>query len=140
MLLKRRYKDNWPGSWLAVLAVLVQALMPVLHHPAGMAMAGMSGFGNAVNMCLAPGGAAPGSNLPGDHAPGNHDNGPAHPMPDCPLCQAVHAIGGFAPPSAAVTAPIRANVPIGFAAAKTASIPKPAFRGNAQPRAPPVQT
>ncbi len=102
--------------------------MPALHHPAGMAMAGMSGFGNAVNMCLAP----------GADAPGNHDNGPAHPMPDCPLCQAVHAIGGFAPPSAAVTAPIRADLHVAFAAAATISVPQPAFRSNAQPRAPPL--
>ncbi len=106
--------------------------MPALHHPAGMAMA-VPGFGDAANMCLAP------VTARGDHHPGDHDNGPAHQMPTCAICQAVHAIGGFAPPSAAAALLIRADVQIGFDAVQAASIPKPPVRGNAQPRAPPVQ-
>ena len=128
MFLKHRRKARRPGSWLAVLAVLIQALMPALHHPAGMAMAGMPGFADAVNMCLAP----------GSTAPGDHDKAPAHQMPACALCQAVHAMGGFAPPTVSIALAVRSDVKVAFTATETVSVPQPAFRSNAQPRAPPT--
>jgi hypothetical protein len=91
---RRRIRGRWAAA-LALFAILLQSLLPALHHPAGMtlaggALAGGAGSGDRGNLCGAPGGAGE----PADHP----QKSPSHPMPACAICQAVHAIGGFAPP------------------------------------------
>jgi hypothetical protein len=91
-MIGRRHKRFRWAAGLAALAILLQSLIPLLHHPAGMALAGTTGFGGGRNLCLAPGSVPAPADLP--------DKSPAHHIPACALCQAVHAIGGFAPPAA----------------------------------------
>ncbi len=110
--------------------MMFQALMPVLHHPAGMAMAGALSPDATRNICFAPA-TAPGT-------PANHDKSPAPTSRDCALCQAVHAIGGFVPPvvpvlAAASISDVLPIIPTGF------SVPLRRSYAAAQPRAPPVQ-
>jgi hypothetical protein len=120
--------SNRRAAWLAALALLAQALLPALHHPGGMALAGTPSLVDARHLCLAPG-SAPVS-------PADTDKSPAHHQPACPICQAVHAIGGFAPPAApTITGQIAA--PASFSPVEPAS---PALRptfNRQQPRAPP---
>ena len=113
-------------------AILLQALLPAVHHPAGMALAGIdgdkiAGLDIAQYLCLAS----------GNTTPNEHDKAPAHHIPPCALCLAVHAIGGFAPPVAPVIAVCRE---FGIVAPTTTALvplqqrPTP----RQQPRAPPV--
>lgn len=96
-----------------------------------MAFAGTLGADVVKNLCLAPG------SMPA--SPGEQDKSPHHQMPACAICQAMHAIGSFAPPAAAAVA-----------LAREATISRPAFQsvqlaaqrvgGFAQPRGPPTST
>ena len=89
-------------AWIAIFALLLQALLPAFHHPAGMALAGALGGASdrtvaaleSGNLCLAP----------GSTAPDDPGKAPAHHMPACALCAAMHVIGGFAPPATPVLA------------------------------------
>jgi hypothetical protein len=121
-----RGKLNRRAAWLAVFALLLQALLPAVHHPGGMALAGTLALGDA-HLCLAPG-SAPVS-------PGDTDKSPHH-APACAICQAVHAIGGFAPPAAPVLAGQTA-IATSFAPSRSAApVSRQIFRAQ-QPRAPP---
>jgi hypothetical protein len=122
-----------PAAWLALLAVLFQALLPAVHHPAGMAMAGGLGIGGGggINLCLAPG------TPPGNSAPADPGKNPAPHAPACPLCQAIHAIGGFAPPTAP-SLPVRHGEAIILPASVAAWVEPYAYRTHPQPRAPPL--
>jgi hypothetical protein len=120
---------NRRAAWLAVFALFLQTLIPAGHHPAGMALAATLGIDGPSNLCLAPGSAPV--------APSDRDKAPHHQMPACAICQAVHAIGGFAPPAAPVVVLVR-----------KATVSRPTFQrvqlaqqpvGEfAQPRAPPL--
>ncbi len=105
--------------------------MPVLHHPAGMAMAGTVSPDAPKNICIAP------VTAPGTITPGDHDKSPVPTSRDCALCQAIHAIGGFVPP----VAPILAAASIGDVAPiipTAISVPLRRSYTAAQPRAPPA--
>jgi hypothetical protein len=97
-MIGRRHKGFRWAAGLAAFAILLQSLIPLLHHPAGMALAGSTGFGGGRNLCLAPGSVPAPADIP--------DKSPAHHLPACALCQAVHAIGGFAPPPPTVLAAV----------------------------------
>jgi hypothetical protein len=119
-----------PAAWLAAFAILLQAVLPLAHHPAGMALAGAAGFNEARNLCLAPGSVPAPADAP--------DKAPAHHLPACALCQAVHAIGGFAPPTATPVLIARRNGAVAYAAAWTAPGAQRRVRASQQPRAPPI--
>jgi hypothetical protein len=129
MVRQRRHKTYLRAAWVAAFAMMFQALMPVLHHPAGMAIAGALSPDATKNICIA---AAPGTITPGDH-----DKSPAPASRDCALCQAIHAIGGFVPPVAPViaAAPTRDVSPI---IPTAISVPLRRSYAAAQPRAPPT--
>jgi hypothetical protein len=75
--------------WLALLAVLFQALLPAIHHPATLALGGSDLF-LASNFCHAP------TDIPAHP----DDKGPVHRLPPCPLCVSFHHLaGGFTLPS-----------------------------------------
>ena len=111
---------------MAVFAILLQSLIPVLHHPAGMALAAVLAPTDIHNLCLAPG-----------SAPVAPDKAPARHPPACAICQAVHAVAGFAPPAAPALGSIDGYV-IAFAGGEPASQALRPPSGNQQPRAPPV--
>jgi len=78
--------------WLALLALWLQVLAPVLHD-AAMASAGAAGFDPAVQHCASP------ETQPDN--PASPDKAPAHQMTACAAaCQAFHGGGGFPPPAA----------------------------------------
>jgi hypothetical protein len=92
---RRNKRGTRPAAWLAVFAILLQALLPVVQAPAGMASAGpggdtIAGLDIAGHLCHAP----------GDTAPDDHGPAPVDHQQCCDFCLAVHAVGGFAPPSA----------------------------------------
>jgi hypothetical protein len=132
MIARCGYRASRPAAWLAALAILLQVLLPLMQSPAAMARTGhgdtIAGFDIAQNLCHAP----------GDTAPDDQGPAPADHQQCCDFCLAVHAIGGFAPPSAPALTVSRKHgivVPI-----ETALI-LPPLRANLrqqQPRAPPV--
>jgi hypothetical protein len=127
----RAYRHRKPkrlAAWLAAFAIMLQALLPGLHHPGGMALAGTLALVDAPHLCLAPG-SAPVS-------PGDRDKAPGHHQPDCPICQAMHAIGGFPPPTALVLAHDAVAAPSIAKIAPSSRILGRSFRPQ-QPRAPP---
>jgi hypothetical protein len=128
---QRKYRIHRRAAWLAVFALLLQSFIPVFHHPASMAFAGTLSPDVAKHLCLAPGSAPV--------APSDQDKVPHHQIPACAICQAMHAIGGFAPPAAPAVALVR-----------KAAVARPAFQRAqfaqqragefAQPRGPPAST
>jgi hypothetical protein len=100
---ERRDRQTPAGTWLGLVAMLLQVLLPVL---VGLEMSGAAGAGgNAAGPCLlmhadAPAGAP-------DAAPPSHHHGgaPAEDAPygkglvPCCLCQALQAAHGFTPPA-----------------------------------------
>jgi hypothetical protein len=112
------------ASWLAVFAILLQAILPALHHPA---MAAPVGADMARSLCLAPGGTAPADPV---KAPGHH-------VPGCAICAAMHAIGGFVPPTAPVIA-IGHEYGLAVSASALLFMPREWLRLRHQPRAPPI--
>jgi hypothetical protein len=133
MIARRRYRALRPAAWAAVFAILLQALLPAVHHPAGMALAGtgddkIAGLDVGQYLCIAP----------GSTTPAGPEKAPVHHVQPCALCLAVHAIGGFAPPSGpAVIVPYGPGIIIRTA---VALIPPPLPRTSSkqQPRAPPI--
>ncbi len=130
MFRRRNSKAFHRASWLAVLAVLFQALLPAVHD-VGMAFAGEPGglaaLSNvAEHLCLAPGSDAP--SVP--KAPG-HVNQP------CTLCTAVHAVATFVPPVVPVVAEAANCRPIILAATSKTLPCRPVYPSQ-QPRAPPA--
>jgi hypothetical protein len=124
----RHRKPNRLAAWLAAFALLLQALLPALHHPGGMALAGTLALGDAHHLCLAPGG--------GPVTPGDPGKAPGHHQQDCPICQAMHAIGGFAPPAALVLAHDAIAAPSVAITEPASPVSRRSFRPQ-QPRAPP---
>jgi hypothetical protein len=130
MFWRRNSKASRRASWLAVLAVLFQALLPAVHD-VGMAFAGesdgLAALSNvAEHLCLAPGSHAP--SVPGT---------PAHLDQSCTLCTAVHAVATFVPPAAPVVA-VSANCRPIILAATSKSLPCRPVYPSQQPRAPPA--
>jgi hypothetical protein len=119
-----------PAAWLALLAVWLQALLPAVHHPAGMAMAGGFSALELSSFCHAPN--------PAGTAPTDPGRAPAHSLPACALCQAVHAIGGFTPPPPLAVGSTTLPRDIAFATPDQASEPRRQQHSPQQPRAPPI--
>jgi hypothetical protein len=122
----RHRKPNRFAAWLAAFALLLQALLPALHHPGGMALAGTLALGDAQHLCLAPG-----------DAPADHEKPAGHHQPECPICQAMHAIGGFAPPAVLVLAHEAVAGPSISNIAPASPVSRRSFHPQ-QPRAPPL--
>ena len=131
MTSQRRYRVHRRAAWLAVFALLLQTLIPVFHHPASMAFAGTLGADVVKNLCLAPGSTPV--------APGDQDKSPHHQIPACAICQAVHAIGGFAPPPVPAVALVRAARSSRLAFKSVLFAPQRVGE-FAQPRGPPAST
>jgi hypothetical protein len=124
MFFQRRHKALKRASWLAVLAIVLQAILPAIHHPA---MAAPAGVDVARSLCLAP----------GSIAPTDPAKAPAHHLPGCAICAAMNAVGVFVPPIAPA---IGVNRNYGVAAPTSALIflPRQWLHIRQQPRAPPV--
>jgi hypothetical protein len=130
MFWRRNSKASRRASWLAVLAVLFQALLPAVHD-VGMAFAGEPGdvamLGDvAHHLCLAPGSDAPST-----------PKAPAHLDQSCTLCTAVHAVATFVPPAVPVVT-VAANCRPIVLAATAKSLPCRPVYPSQQPRAPPA--
>jgi Protein of unknown function (DUF2946) len=132
MIWRRNNRGTRPAAWLAVFAILLQVLLPVAQSPASMTPVGLggdviAGLDIAQNLCHAP----------GDTAPDNHGPAPVDHRQCCDFCLAVHAVGGFAPPSAPVIAVSREY---GIVVPVEAALVLPRRQANAtqQARAPPV--
>ena len=133
MIWRRNSRGIRPAAWLAVFAILLQALLPVMRMPADMARAELggdfvAGFDVARSLCHAP----------GDTSPDDHDQTPIDHHQCCDFCLAVHAIGGFAPPSAPEIAVSREY---GIVVPADTPLLLPQQRSilrRQQPRAPPV--
>jgi hypothetical protein len=130
MIWRRNTRGTRPAVWLAMFAILLQALLPGVHHPAGMAFTGdkIAGLDIAQYLCVAPGSTTPDD--PGK-APAHHH------IPPCALCASMHAIGGFAPPNAPVIALSR-DYGIVVPAAAALDLPRRQVNSTRQARAPPV--
>jgi hypothetical protein len=132
MITRRGYRASRPAAWLAALAILLQVLLPVARSPASMAQAGhgdtIAGLDIAQNLCHAP----------GDTSPDDHGPAPADHRQCCDFCLAVHAIGGFAPPSAPAIAVSRDYGIVVPVEAALILPPLPPNLRQQQPRAPPV--
>jgi len=115
--------------WLALLALWLQVLAPVLHD-AAMASAGAAGFDPAVQHCASP------ETQPDN--PASPDKAPAHQMTACAAaCQAFHGGGGFPPPAAPATA-VGRFVAAAYQTASDSPVSRRWSRTSQQPRAPPA--
>lgn len=130
MIRRRNSRGTRPAAWLAVFAILLQALLPGIHHPAGMALAGdkIAGLDIAQYLC----------HTPGSTTPDEPGKAPAHQhIPPCALCSSMHAIGGIAPPVPPVIALSR-DYGIVIPAAAALDLPRRQVNSTQQARAPPV--
>jgi hypothetical protein len=133
MIWRRNRKATRPAAWLAMFAVLLQALLlPLGQQPAGMALAGLggdtiAGLDIAQNLCHAL----------GDTAPDDPGKAPLDHQQCCALCLAAHAVGSFTPPSAPVIAVSRDHG-IVVPTATALVLPHQRLTLRQQPRAPPV--
>jgi len=100
MITSAGYPRRRLTAWLGVFAVLFQAWLPLVHHPAtlfapsgGETAAFDRLFGQTLVLCTAAG-LVQEKILPGQHAPAHH-------VPVCPICQTLHVMGGFMPPGTA---------------------------------------
>jgi hypothetical protein len=125
MIWNRSKNATKRASWLAIVAVLLQAILPAIHDAS--AMAAPSGFDIAHNLCLAP----------GSTAPGNPDKARHHHLPACALCSAMHIMGGFVPPSVPAI-PVRCDFANVQAFAPLVFEARQGLRVRQQPRAPPI--
>ncbi len=122
-LLTRHSRNFRRAAWLAVLAVVLQMLVPLMHQPARVMLAG-----GVMRIC---------SSLI-NQAPADADKAPTHKLPPCPICQNLHMLGhGFVPPNTVVLAHVASG---GETLALPALKPVVLLRviSNAQPRAPPI--
>ena len=129
MVFRRRYSASRRAAWLAVFALLLQTLVPAFHHPASMALGGTLALGEAQHLCLAPGSTPV--------APSGEDKVPHHHLPACAICQAVHAIGGFAAPPAPMLA-FSGGYTVAALPHFDPAQPRPRLNTHLQPRAPPA--
>jgi len=93
------------AAWLGIVALLVQAWLPLVHHPVTLfapdgeetaAFAAL--FGQHLALCTA----ASSTSEQSTPSPGK---GPSHHPPACPICRVLHAAGAVAPPMAMFLAP-----------------------------------
>lgn len=131
MSTRRNGKAYRRASWLAVLAVLFQALLPSVHD-AGMAFAAPADGVAALtdishHLCLAP----------GDQTP-DTPKAPAHLGQLCTLCTAAHAVTHFAPPPAPAVLDARNCIAVVPAATGKHLPCRPLSHGPQQPRGPPA--
>lgn len=130
MIAWNRHRQTRRAAWLAVFALLLQTIIPALHHPASLALGSVSVLDAAQHLCLAQNA--------GSTTPSDHEKAPKHhAVPVCPMCQAVHAIGGFAPPADPVVALIRATA-ISLSHYSEAAKIRQRLACQGQPRAPPT--
>jgi hypothetical protein len=133
MIWRRNNRGTRPAAWLAVFAILLQALLPVVQAPAGMAApAGpdgdiIAGLDISAHLCHAP----------GDIAPDDQGPAPVDHQQCCDFCLAVHAIGGFAPPSGPALA-VNRDYGVIVPTATTLILPRRQVASPQQARAPPV--
>jgi hypothetical protein len=132
MIWRRNNRGTRPAVWLAVFAILLQALLPLAQASARIAPAGpggdtIAGLDIAGHLCHAP----------GDTAPDDHGPAPVDHQQCCDFCLTVHAIGGFAPPSAPVLAVSR-DYGIVAPTETTLVLPRGQVNSTQQARAPPV--
>ncbi len=133
MIARHGHRALRPAAWLAVFAILLQALLPMMHPAGSMARAATSGdtiagFDIAQNLCHAP----------GDTTPDDRGQTPADHQQCCAICLAVHAVSSFTPPAAPAVAVAR---DYGIVVPVEAALILPPLRPNLrqqQPRAPPV--
>lgn len=94
-MFRGKHKAFRRAAWLALLSLVLQVLVPALHHPASAALP--DGIG-AANLCIAPGSQPVG--------PSDTDKSPAHGVQACAICQTLHMLGGgYVPPGAVAVAP-----------------------------------
>jgi hypothetical protein len=137
------------AAWLGVVALLVQAWLPLVHHPVTL-FASDSGEAAAIAslagehaLCLAAAQAVP------QQAPSTDQHAPDKRPPDkrppdkdqhlsmCPICRVLHAAGGVPPPPAALYTPQAvAFHPDGVL--PRAFVPVARIERAALPRAPPL--
>jgi hypothetical protein len=132
MIWRRNTRATRPAAWLAVFAILLQALLPVTPASAGIAPAGLggdtiAGLDIAGHLCHAPGDTAPDDRAP---APLDHQQ-------CCDFCLSVHGVGGFTPPTAPALAVSR---DYGLVVTTETALVLPRRQVNApqQARAPPI--
>lgn len=115
------------AAWLAVIALLIQTLLPLVDGGLHAAQSTLSDDALALASVAGPHGGPTAIQKPA----------PAHPVHECPICQFITALGNFAPPSATrIAAPVPTPI---VATASTTTPPRPAsVIGAAQPRAPPA--
>jgi Protein of unknown function (DUF2946) len=130
MIRRRNNRRTRPAAWLAVFAILLQALLPVVQAPTGLAGPGgesIAGLNIAAHLCHAP----------GDTAPDDHGPAPVDHQQCCDFCLAVHAVGGFTPPSAPEIA-VRREYGIVSPVETSLVLPRRQAGSTQQARAPPV--
>jgi len=128
------------GAAFAVFALLIQVWLPWIHHPGISALAdeptharaGIAFVGGDFPICLAQRSSAP------DRS-GDPTHTPSQKLPPCPICQALHMLGSFVPPTNAV---LVEGPPSGDPGVITFWAPLIArtLASTSQPRAPPVTT
>jgi hypothetical protein len=113
-------------AWIAVWALVLQMLLPLIHHPAAAKAGPPDGLRICAVMGLMPTGKAEPSKTP------------VSKIPSCPICQTLHMLnGGFVPPDISVLAiPSEHDGSVGVVA--VANILPHIIITGAQPRAPPV--
>jgi hypothetical protein len=130
----RRPASRHRGAWLALLALLFQAWLPVIHHPASL----FAADGEAYLDLNRPAGLT----LPICHDGGESsakDTGsgvPAHTQPHCPICLTWHAINAFMPAVDPAILP-RPIFHAAYIAHPTPVLAGPRLTPAAYPRAPP---
>ncbi len=135
MIWRRNSKGTRQAAWLALFAILLQALLPTAHDPASMAAAGppahnaptLAGFDVSHYLCLAP----------GNTAPDDPAKAPAHHILPCALCLVMHSVGGFLPATAAITG-AGGGYTLALLALALGFTPRQWFYRRQQPRGPPV--
>ena len=87
MDMQRNSKIFRRAGLLAVMAMLLQILVPLIHHPVLA-----SNVNEGISHCGMQGGMPP--------VPAHTGKTPASKIPSCPICQSLHLLnGGFAPPN-----------------------------------------
>jgi hypothetical protein len=122
---RRRHRAFRRASWLGILAVLLQIVVPAIHHPATAPTSQLSILFPDVVICSAFGTTVP-------------DKDRGKPTSRCPICWALQQLaGGFTAP--AVMAGPQCSFGAGITNRLAASVPSLVSipRQSAQPRGPP---
>lgn len=121
------------AAWLGMLAIVAQALLPVVHPmSAPRALQADAAASGKIVICTPYGFKLVSlDELPGDDKPGK-----AQPGQFCPLCQAVQTAAALPPPEGPDLGRVPCETAVAFVDRDTASAPPPAT-GPPQARAPP---